>query len=121
MKKVLVLAAALALMPLVADAHSAKVGHNGGPQADAGGFHVELVPNGNVLKVYVRDHADKPVSTQGFKGTAIFVINGKPERIVLTPDGDNQLKGQSSVTLPGEPKGAIQITPPAGGMVQAKF
>lgn len=58
---------------------------------------------------------------KAFRGAAIFVIDGKPERITLTPAGGNQIKGGSSVTIPSEPKGAIQITTPTGSTVQAKF
>jgi hypothetical protein len=74
-----------------------------------------------VLQVYLKDHSDKTVSSSGFKGTAIFVVNGKAERITLTPAGENQLKGTSSVDLPAELKGAVQITTPTGSTVQAKF
>jgi hypothetical protein len=69
-------------------AHGPKVGANGGPQADAGSFHVEVVPQGTMLQVFLRDHSDKGVTTAGHKGTAIFVIDGKPQRIPLTPAGD---------------------------------
>jgi hypothetical protein len=82
---------------------------------------VEIVPKGTVLQVYLKDHSDKPVSITGFKGTAIFVINGKAVRITLTPAGENQLTGTSSVDLPADPKGAVQITTPTGSTVQAKF
>lgn len=117
----LALATALMVAPVFAWAHAPKAGHNGGPQADAGSFHVEVVPRGTTLLVYLRDHADKEVKTDGYKGTAIFVINGKPERISLVPDGDNRLKGTSTVPLPPEPKGAVQITTGAGSTVQGKF
>lgn len=117
----LVLAAALAAAPLAAWAHAPKVGHNGGPQADAGAFHLEILPQGTTLAVYLRDHADKEVRTEGYKGTAIFVIDGKAERINLAPDGDNRLKGTSTVPLPPEPKGAVQVTTPTGSTVQGKF
>jgi hypothetical protein len=119
--KFLVMAAALAILPLTASAHAPKLGPNGGPQTDAGSYHVEVVPKGTVLQVYLRDQSDKAVSSQGYKGTAIFLIKGKPERITLTPAGDNQLKGDASVELPAQPKGAVQITTPTGSTVQAKF
>ena len=102
-------------------AHAPKMGEHAGPQADAGSFHVELIPQGTELLVYLRDHSDKAVSTEGFRGAAIFVIDGKPERITLTAAGGNQLKGASSVNIPSEPKGAVQITTPTGSTVQAKF
>ena len=101
--------------------HAPKVGANGGPQTDAGSYHVEVVAQGTALQVYLRDHGDKSVATDGFKGMAIFVIGGKPQRIPLTPAGENKLTGTSAVDLPNEPKGAVQITTPTGSTVQAKF
>ncbi|HVG52441.1 MAG TPA: hypothetical protein VM867_12480 [Xanthobacteraceae bacterium] len=105
----------------LAFAHAPKVGANGGPQADAGSYHVEVVPKGTTLLVYLRDHSDKAVQSAGYKGTAIFVVEGKPQRIPLSPDGDNKLTGTSPVALPAAPKGAVQITTPTGSTVQAKF
>jgi hypothetical protein len=119
--RTLFIALVLALAPLTVQAHAPKMGHHGGPQTDAGTFHVEVVAKGTDLLIYLRDHSDKPVSTQGFKGTAIFVVGGKTERISLSPEGENGLKGTATVPLPTEPKGAVQITPPTGSTVQAKF
>ena len=97
--KILAAAAALVMALFPADAHAPKIGIHGGPQVDAGSFHVEIVPQGTVLQVYFRDHSDKVVSTQGWKGIAIFTINGKVQRITLSPGGDNQLKGVSAVEI----------------------
>jgi hypothetical protein len=117
------IAVAIALLaaPALVLAHSPKVGANGGAQVDAGSYHVELVPDGTTLQVFLRDHSDKEVASAGFKGTAIFVVGGKPQRIPLTPAGTNKLSGTSPVALPKEPKGAVQITTPTGSTVQAKF
>jgi hypothetical protein len=105
----------------IASAHAPKVGANGGAQAGAGSFHVEILPQGTTLQVFLRDHSDKAVLTDGYKGTAIFVIDGKPQRIPLTSAGENRLTGNSTVSIPSEPKGAVQITTPSGSTVQAKF
>jgi hypothetical protein len=105
----------------IASAHAPKVGAHGGTQADAGSFHVEIVPQGTTLQVFLRDHSDKAVLTDGYKGTAIFVIDGKPQRIPLTSAGENKLTGTSTILIPSEPKGAVQITTPSGSTVQAKF
>jgi hypothetical protein len=113
--------AALLVAPSIGLAHAPKVGANGGAQADAGSFHVEVVPRGTTLQVFLRDHGDNAVKTDGFKGTAIFVIDGKPQRIPLSPAGDNRLSGTSAVNLPTQPKGAVQITTPSGSTMQAKF
>ena len=119
--KTIVSVAALLAAPSIVLAHGPKIGANGGVQADAESFHVEVVPKGTNLQVFLRDHSDKAVTTDGFKGTAIFVIEGKPQRIPLTPAGENRLSGTASVALPGAPKGAVQITTPSGGSIQAKF
>jgi hypothetical protein len=102
-------------------AHAPKVGANGGAQADAGSFHVEVVSQGMTLQVFLSDHSEKAVPTDGYKGTAIFIVDGKPQRIPLIPAGNNQLRGTSAVSIPIEPKGAVQITTPSGSTVQAKF
>ena len=73
---VLAVAAALTTATFAALAHAPKVGVHGGPQVDAGSFHVEIVPRGTLLQVYLRDHSDKAVSTQGWKGIAILTIGG---------------------------------------------
>ena len=114
-------AVALLAAPALVLAHSPKVGANGGAQVDAGSYHVEVLPDGTTLQVFLRDHSDKEVASAGFKGTAIFEVGGKPQRIPLTPAGTNKLTGTSPVALPKEPKGAVQITTPTGSTVQAKF
>jgi hypothetical protein len=114
-------AALLVAANAAALAHSPKIGANGGPQTDAGSYHLEVVAKGTTLDVFLRDHSDKAVKAEGFRGTAIFVVDGKSERIPLTPAGENKLSGTSAVTLPGSPKGAVQITTPTGSTVQGKF
>ena len=118
--KILTAAAALVMALFPARAHSPKIGIHGGPQVDAGSFHVEIIPQGTVLQVYFRDHSDKVVSTQGWKGIAIFTINGKAQRITLSPAVTISL-GMSAVEIPAEPKGAVQVTTSSGNTVQAKF
>ncbi len=101
-------------------AHSPKAG-SGAMIADAGNYHVELQPNGSSLTVLLTDQADKPVAADGHKGTAVFVIGGKSQRISLTPAGGNKLTGTAEMAMPARPKGAVQITKPDGNSVQAKF
>jgi hypothetical protein len=120
-RKTLLAALTAAAIATTAYAHGPKVGRNGGAQTDAGDYHVEVVPKGKALTVFVRDQEDKAVGTTGFKGTAILVVNGKSQRISLTPAGENTLAGEAAVELPGQPKGAVQITTSAGSTVQAKF
>lgn len=111
----------LAASVSAAAAHGPKLGPNGGQQADAGSLHVEVVSKGTNLVVFLRDQADKPVAAEGYKGTAIFVIGGKPQRIPLAPAGENMLSGTAAVAIPSTIKGAVQITTPSGGTAQAKL
>ena len=108
--------------PSLAFAHAAKTGEHGGPQTDAGSFHVEVVAKDTKLEVYLHDHSSKPVASAGFKGVAIFkAADGKPVRIPLEPAGDNKLSGVAPSPLPAQLDGAVQLTTPAGSSVQGKF
>jgi hypothetical protein len=110
-----------ALIAGSAFAHSPEKGKNGGQQTDAGNYHVEAVVNGNTLNVYVTDHGETPVSTKGFKGTAVLIVKGKPAQVTLAPRGENMLTGTSPVELTAPIRGAIQITNSENQTVQAKF
>lgn len=117
----MLIAAAAVIVPTLAFAHSASTGPNGGPQVDAGHFHVEYTAADATMTFHVRDHNDRPVATDGFKGTAIFVIDGKPQRIPLQPAGENRLSGTSPMPAPVKPKGAVQIQTPGGANISGRF
>lgn len=121
LRRALLATVAIVAATTAASSHAPKVGANGGAQADAGSYHVEVLAQGTTLHIWLRDHSDNPVPSVGHKGTAVFVIGGKPLRIPLTPAGGNKLTGASEIAIPATPKGAVQITTPAGGTVQAKF
>jgi len=104
----------------VAGAHEVEKGPNGGRVADAGEYHVELVTSGNRIEVFLTDHDDTPVSAAAHSGLAILAIDGKSRRIALSPAGEI-LAGSVESNIQGEPKGVVQITPPKGKMVQARF
>jgi hypothetical protein len=116
--KAFVMLAALTLAtPVIA--HDAKPLH-GGRIVYAGNFHVEMVANGNAIDVYLISHQNEEMPLAGYKGLAILSIDGKSERITLAGDG-NKLTGQVTGNLPAQPKGVVQITPPDGKTVSAKF
>ena len=94
---------------------------HGGRMAEAGEYHVEMVAKGDVVEVYLADHNNKAVSATGHKAVAILVVDGKSQRIVLEPAGDTKLSGKASSALPASAKGVVQITPPKGKTVQARF
>lgn len=100
--------------------HDIKPQH-GGRTAEAGDYHVELVTKSDVVEVHLTDHNNKAIPAAGHKGVAILNIDGKSQRIVLGPDGESRLTGKAAGSVQGNPKGVIQITPPKGKTVQARF
>jgi hypothetical protein len=117
MKRIVILAALLATP---AWAHE-TIAQHGGTVVDAGHYHMELVANDTAVNLYVTDGASKEVDASDFKGTAILLIDGKPQRIALSPAGGNRLTGTSSGAMSKAPKGAVQIHIPDGTTVQGKF
>lgn len=118
--RLLVLTAALAATAS-AHAHEPRIGPNGGTLVDAGTHHVELVANDTSVRVYLSDAADAPVSSDGFAGTAILLVGGKPQRVALEPSGGSELSGEAAAPVPSPAKGAVQLTGPGGATSQAKF
>jgi len=115
--------AALLMVLLLATKGSASdvVSQHGGRAVEAGEYHVELVAKAGTVDVYLADHANKTVRSTGFKGLAILVVDGKSQRIVLTPAGESRLSGKATGELPSALKGVVQITLPSGKTVQARF
>jgi hypothetical protein len=111
----------VAMTTAAALAHAPEKGKNGGQQVDAGNYHVEAVVKGNTINLFITDHGEQPVSTKGFKATAVLIVKGKPAQITLAPRGENILTGTSAVELAAPVRGAIQITNNENQTVQAKF
>jgi hypothetical protein len=121
MKLKALIAAALVAFAMPAFAHAPKAKH-GGRIVVAGAFHVEMVvQDGGAIDVHLLDHSDKPLAVSGYKGLAILAVDGKSQRIVLQPAGEALLSGKAAAALPKEPKGVVQITPPDGKAVSARF
>lgn len=114
---------ALLMILLSAEGGSASdiQAQHGGRAVDAGQHHVEMVTNAGVVDVYLADHDNKAVSSAGYRGLAILVVDGKSQRIVLEPAGGSRLSGKASGDLPTAPKGVVQITLPNGKTAQARF
>lgn len=115
------LALAAALTASAAHAHEPRQGPNGGILVDAGAHHVELVANHTSVEVYLSDAADAPVSSDGFKGTAILLVGGKPQRISLEPAGGSLLAGTAAAAVASPVKGAVMLTGPDEATSQATF
>lgn len=117
MKRLLV---TLLLLGSPALAHDAPRNH-GGVVADVGPYHAELVVKGQTVDLYLTDDGNREVQAGPFKGVAILIVEGKPQRIVLSPSIGNRLTGTTTASVPREPKGAVQLQTPTGATIQGKF
>jgi hypothetical protein len=77
---------------------------HGGQLRMAGPYHLELVAKDKELVLYVTDHGDNPVKTEGGAAKATIRIGkGKAVTTVkLEPAGENQMKGLGEFTLKPE-------------------
>ena len=82
------------------EAHKAKhdeamKAFHGGQSLAAGPYHLELVAKDGELVLYVTDHADRAIPTDGAKAKATIQQGFEKARIQveLEPSGDNTLKG----------------------------
>ena len=87
-------------------AHSAKhvepvKSLHGGQSLAAGPYHLELVAKDGEFLLYVSDHSDKPISTEGAKAKATIQqgFEKANEQVELVPAGENTLKGTGTFTL----------------------
>jgi len=104
----LILGAILA-WPLPSGAHTSKQsavleGPHGGQVRTAGPYHLELVAKDGELLLYVTDHSDAPIGTDGGRAKATLQRgNSQPRtRIDLVPSGENAFKGTGEFSLKPE-------------------
>ena len=100
---------ALCAMLLGADpvgAHSSKHSESvkalhGGQSLAAGPYHLELVAKDGELLLYVTDHSDNAVPTDGAKAKATIKqgFEKANTQVELEPFGDNRLKGTGEFTI----------------------
>jgi hypothetical protein len=74
---------------------------HGGQSLTAGPYHLELVAKDGELVLYVTDHADKAIPTDGARAKATIQQGYEKTRIQveLEPSGENTLKGTGSFTI----------------------
>jgi hypothetical protein len=83
------------------DSHAAP---HGGQMRMAGPYHLELVSKEKEIVLYVADHADNKISTEGGVGKATFQVGkAKPKNTIqLEPAGDNMFSGTGDFTITPE-------------------
>jgi hypothetical protein len=123
MYRLIILALTAFVLAGAAHAHSPQAGPNGGKVIHAGAnYHVELVASGSTeVVLHLSDMNDKPIPADGFRATAILVIDGQTVRFPLQPAGGSRLVGTAPVAVPAGVRGAVQITTPQGATVQARY
>ena len=74
---------------------------HGGQALAAGPYHLELVAKSGELVLYVTDHADKAIPTDGAKAKATIQQGYEKAKmqVELEPSGDNTLKGTGTFTI----------------------
>ena len=89
-----------------AGAHSAKHSEpvkalHGGQSLAAGPYHLELVAKNGELLLYVTDHSDKGIPSDGAKAKATIQHGFEKAtiQVELEPSGDNQLKGTGAFSI----------------------
>ena len=99
MKRLPIFAAAL-LIAATAYAHGPAKGPNGGPQVDAGDYHVELVRKKRRCRSMSTTTKTGLLTPKASKATGTFVVAGKPQRIELKPESANKLTGTAPCHCP---------------------
>jgi hypothetical protein len=84
----------------VKHAESVKAFH-GGQSLAAGPYHLELVAKDGELLLYVSDHSDKAIPSDGAKAKATIQQGFEKAKIQveLEPSGNNTLKGTGTFTI----------------------
>lgn len=77
---------------------------HGGQMRMAGPYHLELVTKENEIVLYVMDHADSKISTEGGVGKVAFQVGkAKPKTSIKLEAGeDNTLKGAGDFSITPE-------------------
>lgn len=97
---------AMLLGTMPAEAHTAKPSDpvkalHGGQSLPAGPYHLELVAKDGELILYVTDHSDKAIPSDGAKAKATIQQGYEKAKlqVELEPSGDNRLKGTGAFTI----------------------
>ena len=104
------------------DQHSDKAGApHGGQMQRAGPMQLELLVEAEQLVLYVTDHAHGPIATDG--GSAKAIITGGKDRyvVILSPGGENVLKGAGEYQLGAYNLISLMVALPDRDLQHLKF
>jgi len=123
-----VLISATLAVSLPAGAHTeeyfdSKESAHGGQTRMAGPYHLELVARDKEIVLYVMDHADRDLSTEGGGGKATVQIGKAKDKtsLKLEPAGDNMLKGVGDFAVTPETVVTVFVELPGQEVTAARF
>jgi len=94
---------------------------HGGQLRMIGPYHLELVVKDRDITVYVTDHADNKITTDGGIGKATVETGQARSQIGLYPVGDNVLKGSGAFALEADTVVIVFIRLPDQAAHSARF
>lgn len=94
---------------------------HGGQLRMVGPYHLELVTKDSEVTVYVTDHADNKITTDGGLGKATIETGQTRTQVGLHPVGDNMLKGAGVFTITPETVVIVFIRLPDQDAHSARF
>ncbi len=94
---------------------------HGGQLKMAGPYHLELVVKPGLVEVYVTDHGDKQIASQGGRGSVTLLSGGKKTLVKLSPAGGNLLQGKGSFQIKPDMKAVVSVMMPGQPAQQARF
>lgn len=113
--------ATLVLAPESLRAHEPRRGPNGGQKVDIGSNHAELVAQGNTLRLFLFDAADRPMAVSGATAQAVVLAGGRQATVPLAPAGENLLQGTGDFTAARGMRAVVTLTLPGQRPAQARF
>ena len=124
----LLIGAALTAVSAFAGAHTeeffdSRESAHGGQTRMAGPYHLELVAKDKEIVLYVMDHADRNLGTEGGGGKATIQIGKAKDKtsVKLEPAGDNMLKGVGDFAVTPETVVTVFVEIPGQEVTAARF
>ncbi|PZW39458.1 hypothetical protein C8P66_12837 [Humitalea rosea] len=109
------------LAPVAGRAHEPRRGPNGGQKVDIGSNHAELVAEGNTLRLFLFDGADRPIPVAGVTAQVVILAGGRQATIALAPTGDTVLAGTGDFVAARGMRAVVTLTLPGQRPAQARF
>lgn len=94
---------------------------HGGRMAESHGQRLELVIQGETAALYLTDHDNRPVSSDGMTGKVVLLVNGQKVEVGLQPAGANQLRGEVAHPIAAFESAVITVMRRGGNSLSARI